>query len=63
MSILIGGKKAYYEIPENVLKKCKITKAKFEKLRKTKAAEVAGQEPRVGHACSCSYASFWASCR
>jgi len=43
MSILIKSGKNYYAIPTNVLKKCKISKAKFEKGGKKKSADVAGQ--------------------
>jgi hypothetical protein len=31
MSVLITAKKKYYLIPDNILKKCKVTKKEFEK--------------------------------
>jgi hypothetical protein len=64
MSILIKSDKAYYEVPEAVVKKYKITKKQFEKSRKKASAEVAGQDGAVYLGCctKCSYASYWASC-
>ena len=43
MAILITAGKAYYQISDAVLKKCKITKKQYEKARKEATAEVAGQ--------------------
>ncbi len=54
MSILIKSGKKYYAIPTSVLKKCKISKAKFEKANKKKSAEVAGQ--------SCDYVVDLTTC-
>ncbi len=67
MSILIKAGKDYYEIPANILKECKISKAKFEKGNKKKSADVAGQcwEPcnLVDlSTCCMDKRSLWASC-
>lgn len=67
MSILIKSGKNYYEIPANVLKKCKITKAKFEKGKKKmstkKSADVTGQsDVYIGASCCLDKKSLWASC-
>ena len=67
MSILIKSGKKYYAIPANVLNKCKISKAQYDKIGKKKSADVAGQcwdDCSLVDLSSCCMdkKSLWASC-
>ena len=48
MSILIKSGDKFFEIPDDVLEKCKITKEQFEKGCKEVSADVAGQSEGNG---------------
>jgi len=66
MAIVIKSGKDYYEVPADVLKKCKITKKQFDKACKAAGAEVAGQCDDCNlvdlRTCCMSKKSLWASC-
>ena len=67
MSVFIKSNKGYFEVPDGVLKKCKISKAKFEKAKGKAKAEVAGQSHEcnlvyLGCCTKCPHGSLWASC-
>jgi hypothetical protein len=66
MAILIKSAKEYYEIPDEVLKKCKITKEQFEKGREKLSADVEGQCSDCTlvdlRTCCMDKLSLWASC-
>lgn len=71
MSILIKSEKVYYEIPNDVLEKCKISKEQFEKGLSELSADVARQK-RISWDSDCTLVdltsccmtkqSLWASC-
>ena len=69
MSILIKSEKKYYEIPNDVLEKCEISKEQFENGLKEISADVAGQSAEDLHnvvdltTCKMDLASIWASCQ
>ena len=70
MSILVKKGEKYYEIPDKVLAKCKITKKAFLKCAEGMSGEVAGQGINWDGDCSLvdlrtccmSKKSLWASC-
>jgi hypothetical protein len=65
MSILIKSEEGYYEIPADVLEKCKISKEQFEEGREKMSADVEGQsshEVYIGNVCCMDKRSLWASC-
>ena len=66
MPILIKSEEEYYEIPDKVLKKCKVSKEQFEKGREKMAADVEGQCGDCSlvdlRPCDCNFKSYWASC-
>ncbi len=66
MSVVIKSGKAYYEIPADVLKKCKITKKQFDRACKAAGTEVAGQSDDCNlvswPSCCIGKKSLWASC-
>jgi hypothetical protein len=66
MSILVKSGEGYFEIPADVLEKCKISKEQFEKGRKKMAGDVEGQASDCNlvnlSTCCMSKSSLWASC-